>query len=367
MLKIEKPNILIVDDNPANILSIEKTIRSNDYNIITANSGNEALACVLEYDFALILLDVQMPQMDGFETARFIKSNSDTHHIPIIFITAINKEKKHVFEGYNAGAVDYLFKPIDPHILSSKVNIFIELYKNKKEIERYAKTLIRSNKDLEQFAYIASHDLQEPLRTISVYIQLIEKKIKEQLDEDCLSFMGRTVKAVDRMRNMINGILDFARISNQAKPFAPFSIETLLHSALNNLNHLIKDKDAIITNDNYFPEIICDDTQITIVFQNLISNALKFCDKEPPRIHISAKQGKGEWIFCVKDNGIGINEAYYEKIFDIFRILHGNSKYQGTGIGLSLCKRIVERHGGRIWVVSEFGVGSEFYFSIKNS
>jgi len=223
--------------------------------------------------------------------------------------------------------------------------------------------LEHSNKELEQFAYVASHDLQEPLRMVASYTQLLGKRYKDKLDSDANDFIAFAIDGAVRMQTLINDLLAFSRISSKVKPFTSVNLSEVLGEALMSLQSIIIENSAIILNDN-LPSVLGDDSQLTRLFQNLIGNAIKYRRDIPPEIHISAEEMKSEWKISVQDNGIGIEKDFYEKIFIIFQRLHSRDKYPGTGIGLAICKRIVEMHGGRIWLESEKGHGSTFYFTI---
>jgi hypothetical protein len=223
--------------------------------------------------------------------------------------------------------------------------------------------LARSNKDLEQFAYVASHDLQEPLRMIAGYTQLFQRRYEDKLDEDANQFISYTIDGVVRMQTLINDLLAYSRLETRSKVFEPVDCQAVLDDVLVVLRTAIEESSAVITH-GLLPTVQADRTQLFQLFQNLIGNALKFRGEKPPQIHITAKQQNGRWLFAVKDNGIGIEPQYMERIFVIFQRLHSRDKYSGTGIGLAICKKIVERHGGRIWVESQPGNGSTFYFII---
>ncbi len=233
--------------------------------------------------------------------------------------------------------------------------------------------LLRSNAELEHFAYVASHDLQEPLRMIASYLQLLVRRCEKILPPDGKEFIGFAVDGAKRMQNLINDLLLYSRVGRHGKPFVPVDCSELLDQALRNLQVAIEDNQAVITHAP-LPKVFGDPTQLVQLFQNLIANALKFKGSKPPEIHISAElrknvpgQGRpAEWVIAVKDNGIGIESQYFDRIFVIFQRLHTLEKYPGTGIGLSICKRIVERHSGRIWVESEPERGSMFYFSLPH-
>jgi PAS domain S-box-containing protein len=226
-----------------------------------------------------------------------------------------------------------------------------------------SEALARSNTDLSQFAYFASHDLQEPLRMVSSYLQLIEQRYKDKLDAAGIEFISFAVDGANRMQNMINDLLAFSRVGTRGKLFEPTDCEVVLNQALSNLQIAIAESQAVITHDS-LPIVTADNSQLIQLFQNLIANALKFHAQAVPLIHISAQTKGSEWLFSVRDNGIGIDPQYFGRLFIIFQRLHSKSEYPGTGIGLALCKRVVERHGGKIWVESMPGQGSIFYFTI---
>jgi light-regulated signal transduction histidine kinase (bacteriophytochrome) len=238
-----------------------------------------------------------------------------------------------------------------------------QLEENQNELKETITELERSNQELESFAYITSHDLQEPLRTIASFTQLMERRYKGKFDSDADEFMDYIVIAAVRMKAMIQGLLDYSRVGKDEE-LNEFNAEEALNQTLSNMHSSIEECHAEITHEN-LPVIIADKKQIARVFQNLIGNALKFRkDDVKPKIHVSAEKIDNEYIFSVQDNGIGIEEQYMGRIFDVFKRLHTIDKYEGTGIGLSVVKRIIDHHGGRVWVESSLGVGSTFYFTI---
>src|SRR3989454_94849 len=223
--------------------------------------------------------------------------------------------------------------------------------------------LERSNKELEQFAYVASHDLQEPLRMVSSYTELLERRYGDKLDDKGRTFINFAVDGAVRMQRLINDLLEFSRVSTRGKPMQPVDVNRVLGAVRANLSVAIREAGALVTNEA-LPSVVADETQLVQLLQNLVGNAIKFRGGERPLVHVSAQPGATECVFAVRDNGIGIAPEYFERIFVIFQRLHARGEYPGTGIGLAVCRRIAERHGGRIWVESAPGQGSTFYFAL---
>ena len=233
------------------------------------------------------------------------------------------------------------------------------------ELAERAEQLARSNAELEQFAYVASHDLQEPLRMVSSYTQLLGKRYKDRLDADAQEFIGYAVDGASRMQALINDLLAFSRVGTRGGTFEPTSSEAALERALANLRLAVQESGATVSHGP-LPTVVADAVQLTQLFQNLVGNAVKFRGAEPPRVHVAAEPAGDEWVFSVRDNGIGIAPEYRDRVFALFQRLHGRGEYPGTGIGLAICKKIVERHGGRIWVESAPGAGSTFHFTVPS-
>jgi signal transduction histidine kinase len=397
-------NILIVDDEPKNLTVLESVLTDPSYRIVRAASADEALLALIDREFALLVLDIQMPGMTGFELAQMIKTRKKTAHVPIIFLTAYYNEDAHVLEGYDTGAVDYLHKPVNPAVLRSKVSVFADLFRKNREVvaansvlsneierrrrieeqlrelnqtledrvaertqelRQHAARLRRANEALEEFAYAASHDLQEPLRNVAIYAQLFTKRYGANLNEEACRFLGVINEGAQRMGQLISSLLEYAQADYLDEPTPTSDGEEVFGQVLQNLNRSVEESRAAITHDT-LPSVPIKAVHLAQLLQNLIGNAIKYKkDGEPVRVHVSANQDSGEWHFSITDNGVGIETQYQAKVFDLFKRLHNpRGEYAGAGMGLAICQRIVERYGGRIWVDSEVGHGATFHFTI---
>ena len=363
-------DILIVDDHAENLLALETVLAPLGQRIARAGSGREALRRCLEREFAVILLDVQMPDLDGFETAALIRERDSSRQTPIIFLTAISKSDAFVFKGYSHGAVDYMFKPFVPDVLRAKVAVFVDLFLKTAQLREQAarleamnRELTRSNDELQQFAYVASHDLREPLRKVSSFADLLARRLGAKLDASSKQYLDFMVDGVTRMQAMIDDLLDYSRAGRADRPLARAALGGIVSRVLDDLSPEIRAQKAKVTVER-LPELDCDPAQIARLFQNLVANALKFKGDKALAVHIGAEKARGEWRFFVRDTGIGIDPAYHDRIFAIFKRLHSREQYPGSGIGLAVCKKIVEFHGGRIWVESRAGEGATFCFTL---
>ncbi len=254
----------------------------------------------------------------------------------------------------------------DAELARHRVHLEDKVHQRTRRLEKVALELSRSNTELEQFAYIASHDLQEPLRMVRSYVQLLQRRYQGRLDQTADKYIGYAVDGATRMTRMINDLLEYSRVMTRGKPIGPIDCEQAWSEALANLAKVIEDTGARVTCDP-LPQVTADFAQVVQLFQNLIGNALKYRSDRPPRIHGSAQCQGRLWLFSIRDNGIGIEPQYQDRIFVIFQRLHGLGEYSGTGIGLAVCKRIVERHGGSLWVESVYGQGSTFCFTLPEA
>lgn len=394
--------ILAVDDREDNLFSIETILEQDGYTIVKANSGRAALKILLtQQDFTMILMDVQMPDMNGFETASLIYQREKLRHIPIIFITAHNHGEEKMYEGYKMGGVDFIYKPINAELLRYKVSVFVDLYQKTHQLINHEKKLLAANKNLEKeieerrmseekirllneqliqnneqlkttieeldrFAYVASHDLQEPLRKILVFSDKIQSKYKDMVDQEMDRNLDKIVRASERMQLLINDLLRFSRHTGSTEDFCDVDLNVLMTEVLSDMETEVDRLEAQIHVDT-LPNVWGVPSQLRQLFQNLVSNAIKFRKKdEAPVVRIYCDKETSENLavglgrIIVQDNGIGFDPKYTREIFVVFKRLHSYHEYEGSGVGLSICKKIIERHNGNIDAVSTVGQGARF-------
>lgn len=359
-----RPNILIVDDRRENLLATEKILKHLNATLYKASSGNEALSLMLRHPFAVVLLDVQMPEMDGFETARLMQEHDAMRGTPIIFITAISKEEKYATQAAEIGAVDYIFKPINPEILKSKITVYLDLYIQRMQIMQLNGTLTQSNEELERFAYICSHDLQEPVRIMRSYAELLEKNYRATLDSDGQRYLGFISNHAMQLQRIIRDILAFSRVGREEIALEEIDCAQLVEQVLSEYESLIAEHHVSI-HTGQMPTMMASPTVLRVLLQNLIGNAIKFHDDTREReVHITSEKTQTDWQFTVRDNGIGIDPAFHDRVFMIFQRIHHRHEYPGMGIGLATCKKLVELCGGKIWFESTLGAGTAFHFTL---
>ena len=381
----EKFNILIVDDRPENLLTLENILDSPDLHVVKAHSGNEALGLMVEQNFALVLLDVQMPVMDGFEVAELMRNNEQTRHIPIIFVTAISTERKHIFQGYDAGAVDYLYKPLDLEILKSKIHSFIEFFKHKQKLQQTTNKLEKTVEELHKAKQIAeeatkakssflanmSHEIRTPLNGI---IGMADLMMQDELTDLQRERLADLKSSGESLLEIINEILDISKIEAEKLELEKmeFNIREMLEKVVRLLSVKTLKTDielvASITPD--MPKTVTGDpTRLRQVLINLLGNSIKFTKQGEIGVHIIKQKETDNKItleFAIEDTGVGIPEEKQEKLFQSYEQAEKSTtrEYGGTGLGLPISKRIVDLMGGNLRVKSTVGKGSRFFFEV---
>ncbi len=416
-----KANILIVDDRPDKLLAMVTIIEELGQNIVTATSGREALRCLLHQEFAVILLDVNMPGMDGFETAVLIRQRRRLENVPIIFISAISDADTHVSRGYSLGAVDYILAPIVPEILRTKVSVFVELYKITEQVrtqaedlrqahnglearvkqrteqlaaanealqvevrerQRAEESLLQLNLDLEQrvsdrtselrlanqeleaFAYSIAHDLRAPFRHIHSYAELLLEEYAGGLAPEARAYLTRIGTKSREMGQMVDDLLNLFSVARDKFDRTPVELDDLVQKVISDIKGDIGDRD-IVWKIGPLPILKCNYVLIRQVLDNLIANAVKYTrPRRPAHIELGSFCENGEEICFIRDNGVGFDMKAVDRLFGVFQRLHRSEEFEGTGVGLALASRIIRKHGGRIWAEGMVDKGATFYFTL---
>lgn len=418
VIKKKSGDILVVDDRLENAALLFKILSENGYEVRQVINGKQAINAACYDPPDIILLDIMMPGMDGYEVCEHLKKSENTAKIPIIFLSALDSEFDKV-KAFDVGGVDYITKPFKVKEVLARVEHQImlqnqrhiiatqnlKLTENNAQLQDLNNRLAASNRELEEFAYIVSHDLQSPLQTTMGFARLLGKKYQNNLDEKANHYIDRIIEGSNRMNHLIHDLLEYSRIQTRAQSFEPINLNLILEQVLSSLEWAIDKSEAEIICEAPLPQVMGDSTQLQQLFQNLILNSIKFKPQNRhPKINIfvnpwtnsreqiarlakdcccdsptqkSESQGlvqtierptdnqpASEWLIGIQDNGIGIPKNEFEHIFQIFQRLHSEREYPGTGIGLTICHKIVQRHGGKIWLKSELGVGTTFYFTL---
>jgi light-regulated signal transduction histidine kinase (bacteriophytochrome) len=366
-----KSKILIIDDTPDNLRLLSTTLSEEGYDVRCAINGKLALMAIKNELPDLILLDIKMPDMDGYTVCHQLKLQPETTEIPVIFLSALDDVFDKV-KAFNTGGIDYITKPFQVEEVLVRVKNQLTIFRLKqqlqyknKQLQQLNQELIRSNQDLEQFAYVVSHDLQQPLQSITGFAEII-LSLKDQinLEQEADEFITPILEEGMRMQAFIQSLLNYSRVGLHQKEFSSVDCNLMVAETLLKLRQTIQESGAIVTYSN-LPVIHADSIQIGQLFQNLISNSIKYCHPHRlVKINIFAEELLEEYQFCIEDNGIGIEAQFYEKIFQVFQRLSSEQKGDGHGIGLATCKKIIERHQGRIWLESQVDIGTTFYFTI---
>jgi signal transduction histidine kinase len=378
-------NILLVDDHPGKLTAHESILAGLGENIIRASSGPEALQCLLRQDIAVILLDVNMPGMDGFETAELIRQRPRYEKTPIIFITGYNTTDIDRLKGYRLGAVDYMFLPVIPEVLKAKVTVFVELARQTQVITRQAEHLAfhnreqtrqlemiqklnenlrEANRELQAFSYTVSHDLRAPLRSIRGLADILLEDYGPQLDDTATGYVRSMRTATIQLDRLTNDLLNYTRISREEIQLEPIAIDSLLKEVLS----LIKPTKSAGLELDVAPDllpVLATRTLLGQCLSNLVSNAAKFVvPGKTPRIHIRTESREDRVRIWVEDNGVGIDPAYHGKIFGLFERAGNVRDHDGTGVGLAIVARASQRMGGTCGVESSLGSGSRFWIEL---
>lgn len=410
----EPVSLLLVDDRPENLLALESALEILGQDLVKVSNGREALRAALNQDFAVVLLDVRLPDVDGFETASLLRERSRSRHTPIIFLTAVDKDDTQVSKGYALGAVDYIFKPLDPDILRAKVSVFIELYQKKRQIERLNRSLeerVRrrttelesANRDLEHevrerkraeeevrqlnaqleervtartaeleaandelraFSYSVSHDLRSPLRKIEAFSQLLVDECRDELSSTAQDYLGRIRASSRHMNALIEDMLKLSRVSREQMKRESVNLSAMARDILEEYQQSHPTRQVTTHIDDGLA-VYGDEALLRIALDNLLSNAWKFTsEKDDGRIEFSAATLDGEEALRISDNGAGFDMSHAAKLFQAFQRLHPSHAFPGTGIGLAIVYRIIKRHGGRIVGEGKVDEGASFTFTL---
>jgi signal transduction histidine kinase len=351
--------VLVVEDDPSDVELVLHALRTGgieaDRDVV--QTPEEFMQCIRKNNYSIVLADYKLPEWNGLETVEILRREG--LDVPVILVSGALGEVKAV-ECIKQGAADYVLKDQLPR-LADVVGRAIREKQLRDDHRRTLNELARSNRDLEQFAYVASHDLQEPLRMVATYTQLLAERYQGKIDQNADKYIHYAVDGALRMQTLVKDLLAYSRVGREASERQQTDCNLVLQSVIANLHPLIQESGARVIYAN-LPTLMANRSELLQLFQNLIGNAIKFRSSAPPEIRISAEDKTGEWIMSVADNGIGIAPEHAETVFVIFRRLHTHEEYPGSGIGLAICKRIVEEQGGHIWVESQPGKGAKFNF-----
>lgn len=375
----EPVEVLIVDDQLSGLTTLRTVLEPLGETVVEARSGREALRYLLHHDFAVILLDVLMPDLDGFETATLIRERERSRLTPIIFVTASLTTDAHVFRGYEVGAVDYVLKPVVPEVLRSKVAVFADLARKEAQLAHQAAELTRLNQqlqaqnrdlgalneELQAFSSTVSHDLKAPLRHIAGFARILVESAGPKLDAEDRGHLETIVGAVQRMSLLIDDLLAFSRLGRAEPRMTSVDLGRLVDGVRAELTDAARGRD-IRWSVGPLPTVPGDQGLLRVVFSNLLGNAVKFTAPRAAAEIVVTAQGRGaeDVAIAVRDNGVGYNPQLGGRLFGVFQRLHAQEEFEGTGMGLAIVRRVVERHGGRVWAEGEIDRGATFYVQL---
>jgi signal transduction histidine kinase len=363
-------NLLLVDDLQENLVALEALIRAPDRRIFSARSGDEALSLMLEHSFALAIIDVQMPSMNGFELAELMRGTERTRAIPIVFVSAAGREQNYAFRGYESGAVDFLYKPLDPHTVRSKVNVFVELFRQRQELQEAKAQLQRAVSMRDDFMSMIAHELRNPLNSVYLQAQLRRKMVsgpKQPDAQSMLRMVERDERQIRSMVRLLDDMLDVSRARTGKLTIvpAPFDLVASAQVVVEAIQEQAKTTDVQVTL-SALPalEIVGDEFRIEQVITNLLTNALRYGQGKPVAVAVGVREEAPEAFVSVRDQGMGIAPADQERIFEQFERTEGAAQVAGLGLGLYIARQIAQAHHGRLEVRSARGEGAEFVLSL---
>jgi two-component system sensor histidine kinase/response regulator len=359
-----RPKVLLVDDVEANLVALEGILGRMPCDLVRAGSGNEALRLLLKEEFAVMLLDVQMPDMDGYEVAQHARDNPETRHVPVIFVTATHATEESILRGYDTGAFDLLFKPIDPYILRSKVQVFLDLYLGRRRLQAEIAAHKQTLAEVEAFNYSVSHDLRAPLRPLDGFSEALLEDYGDKLDDRGRNYLTRIRAAAQRMGQLIDDLLELSRVSRADLRRQPLDLTSLVGAIVADIqaDQAAGEREFVCAPGL---RVSADARLLRIALENLLRNAWKFTARAAqPRIEFGCTPANEAPIYFVRDNGVGFDPTYASKLFQPFQRLH-TAEFAGTGIGLAIVDRIVRRHEGRIWGESAPDAGATVFFTLS--
>lgn len=369
--------VLVVDDNPAKRTALVAAIAPLGLEVVECDSGRAALRALLGREFAVVLLDINMPDMNGYEVAEHLRARPKNAHTPILYITAERETEIDRLRGYATGAVDFILAPVVPEVLRSKILVFVDLYRMRREalemterlqesraaLEGRTAELVEANRELESFSYSVSHDLRSPLRAVDGYARIVEEDYAEKLDDEGRRLLGVIRDNSKKMGELIDDLLEFSRLGRKPLSTAAIDMTRLVEEVLGELQMSGERPPGLMI--GALPPARGDATLVKQAWANLLGNAIKFSSKrEQPAIEVSGHENGAESVYCVKDNGAGFDMQYYNKLFGVFQRLHSADEFAGTGVGLAIVQRVVTRQGGRVWAEGKVDEGAAFYFSL---